>query len=316
MALQRISFLSFFILPFFMVSSLYSDDIWHVPLFSQHARNWGNQCIQKMTPRELQLTANLLYLIYVNGLLDTQIQHCFYPLSKLTRTIRNNLMGPSDTNQELFQLRVLVDNITYLNSLRTLYTQMLHSYWEYYEKNKENNMDQAIHTVQSYASEFLSDWVYQYRDTTNILLKELSDTLIESSQYLCVAGRFYKGLSENDYPFLIEKEEEKPFAIFEALLKNEPHATLAIDKAQNTLITTIDHAMNIICLSTHIYKEYYEALRTMMVSHVDSSYTTIVWDAYGMPIPHYEILLPHADHIVEHLHEITKLFLNDSALQN
>lgn len=298
------SFISFFLIFTFFIfitpTSLYSDDIWNIPLFSQHACDWGNWCIQEMTPGELQLTANLLYLIYANGLLDGEIQRCFYPLSELTQVVRNNLFDPSNPNEALLHLKNLVNKTMHLNSMRMLYTQMLHTYLEYCNQHAGNNIDKAMQTLQSYALESLSNWAYQEHETTSTTLKELSDTIIVSSQDMCAAAHLYKELSD--------KKEDKPFAIFEALLGSASQVMCAIDKANNALTGATDHAMNVICLSIQIYKEHYESLRSIMISHpLDLSYTTILFDAYGVSIPNRQIFLPDADHIIDHLCEVAQL---------
>lgn len=316
MLTNRISFFSLLLtisgFVFITPTFTYSDDIWNVPLFSQqvsqhtqHAHDWSTWCVQEMTPQELQLTANLLYLLYVNALLDTEIQRCFSPLLELNQIVRNNLADPLNQNEELVHLKNLIDRIKSITSLRSLYTQMLNIYLNNYNQSKSNAIDQAMQTLQLYASESLHSWAQQQQAITAMLLEKSSRTMIESAQSIYSSANLYTGLHHNDLPFLVE-EKDKPVAIFNTILQSEPHIMRALDKAANAVNAITDHAMNIICFGTKVYKEHYEALREAMISN-DAAYIAILCDACGISTSIPEMPLPDTNHIIDHVFEIAQL---------
>lgn len=78
---KQISFICLTFLSFFFIQS---SDEFSLSTISQHAKDWASDCSQNLSPYELQLTANLLYLLYINAFLDTEIHQSDIPLLQIT----------------------------------------------------------------------------------------------------------------------------------------------------------------------------------------------------------------------------------------
>src|SRR5204863_1822020 len=133
MRANRVYFLSFLTISFF--SFVRSSDF-SLQAITDHAKNWSERCAQEMTSQELKFTNSLLYLLYVNAFLDSEMQNCFTPFLELSQTIRNNFSDPLNPNKEISYLRVLADKIESITSMRLMYTQKLNEYLDYYDQNK------------------------------------------------------------------------------------------------------------------------------------------------------------------------------------
>ena len=92
---------------------------------SQHnaLQSWQTTYLNKMTPQELQFTANFLYISYAIALVESKIRQFSTPLLRLNQSIRLNIATYKDTTDDLAMLKTLLDRLSYVTSARTIYTQ-------------------------------------------------------------------------------------------------------------------------------------------------------------------------------------------------
>ena len=106
---------------FFLSSSLSQAADESSPNFS-HAQSWGQLCHQHMDAQQLQITANILYLLYANALVDTKMQQFYTALSRLTQTVRSNMAHIANPNNELATLKTVTERLSLISGTRTIYT--------------------------------------------------------------------------------------------------------------------------------------------------------------------------------------------------
>lgn len=285
---NRIIFFSFLV--FF--SSFADSSEFSLPSIIEHAKKWSLECAQELPPKDLKIVIDFLYLLYANALLDSEIQRCYEPLLELSHKVRNNLADPLNPNKELSYLKKLADEIETITTMRLFYTQLLDEYLDYYDRNKNDHLEQKLHELQLYESQALHTWAHEQQVATDALLEKSAKTLVAFAQNMYATANLYTGLSQQNLPFSVE-EKNKSLAIFNVILKNATPAMAAIDNASNTLNTAADHAMNIICLGTQIYREHYRTLYQTIHAHE-------LFDSFCLSIPQeHALFLPDINPIIE-----------------
>ncbi len=304
MNITRISFLSFLFSFLFSPFTLAQHDFDG----TDHAHSWANQCAEQMTPQELQLVANFLYVLYANALIDSEIQRYHAHLLELSQAVRNNLSDPYNANDELMYLRALTNKIACSTKIRFLHTQMLDAYVDYYSQNQSNAVDAALKELQLYASDSLYTWAEQQQEETNNLLEKSTRILLESAQNCYIVANTHRGLRDGILPFAVE-ERDKALSIFNLIIRSTPICIAALDKTINAMSGTADHAMRIIAFGARTYGEHYQALYEIITAHDrNKAYATIMFAPDGLLAPEYKTVLPHSDYVFEYMLELTQLF--------
>ena len=272
------------------------------------ASNWLTVYCQKMNPQELQVTANIIYLLYTNALIDSKIQELYSPIYRLTQVVLINSNDPFNPNHELTTLGAQIEKLSYMTQTRFVYTQILNACLDYYNHNKTEIVDETLKALQSHAQDFLRIWaddnsknfITDFKISTNIMAK--------NAQYFHAASNLHKGLLNGHLPFSVE-EKNKSLAIIDTVVKSIPNFINASDKMVNALHKTTDQAMKIICIGTEIYKQYYEVIHAMITSDSYSkNYATTLFSLDGLLPEEHKSLLPNASHVFEHMHKTTMLY--------
>ena len=273
-----------------------------------HAKAWAAACAEQMTPEQLRFTANFLYNLYANALIDMPIQGYYTHLLELSQAVRHNLSDPLSANQEVMYLRALTNKIACTTKIRLVHTQILDTCLHYYDQHKDVVIEAALKDLQLYASEKLFESATQEQEKTTALLEQSSQALLETAQHIYASANLHRGLRDGQLPFHVEKDEQAA-AVFNIILKNTTGLNSIIDKATNALQATANQAMKIVFFGAATYKEHYQALYDIMSTDTfDKEYATIMFGPDGLLAPEYKTLLPHADDIFEYMLAATQLF--------
>jgi hypothetical protein len=279
------------------------------------SQEWVSLYAQQMNPEELQITANFLYILYANALIDTEIQKYYVPLARLSQIARNNLSDISNPNHELNQLGALTEKLSLLIKTRLLYTELLGACFNQINQNKIDIVNNALKTLQTHASDMLYEWANKNNKEFAHDLEKTAKVLADCEQSIHFASDLHKGLSNGILPYVVE-EKDKPLAIVNVILQTSPTFMHTADTATNALNTISNRAMETICFGAEIYKDYYKTLYTLLMENFsDTEYTTTLFDKYGLS-KEYNSLLPDTDHILEHLLETTKLAIQLKSTNN
>jgi hypothetical protein len=285
-------------------------------LGTTHSQEWGSQCSQYMNPQELQLTANILYLLYANAVIDSKVQQFFTPISRLTQAIISDMTDhKKNPSENLATLRKLADRLALITGTRVIYTEMLNVCLSHYDKNQIAIINSALENLQLHAQDVLRTHAHETTEKTNAYLKKSEKILADSAQLFAAASGFHKGLSEGSLPFE-STEENKPLMIIDALLQGTHMLIQNTDAITNTLNDTCDHAMKIICVGTELYKQHYNALYTIITApSFDKHYAKTMFSMHGLLPEEYTSPLPHPDHVFEHMLQTAKLYTQTEIVQ-
>ncbi|HLC07408.1 MAG TPA: hypothetical protein VJJ26_04445 [Candidatus Babeliales bacterium] len=287
-------------------------------LTTTNLHTWQTSYIDHMSPQELQITANLVYLLYANSIIEEKIRQFFTPIARLNRAIRVNINIYKNPAEDLATLKTLIERLSFVTSTRTIYNQTLSTCITHYNQNTVQMIDDALEALQLDAQIKLRSWADKQADETALQLKKSSDVFNDSIQHLQGVSRLHKGMSEGKMPVEIPAEdaESKSLIALSIILENNPELFTVIENVTNSLNETSDHVAQIIHAGAEIYKEYYMILYNKLMSpSFDKRYTTTLFSMYGMLPDEYKSTLPSPDHVFEHMLQTTKLYTQTEVSQ-
>ena len=315
MLLIRIFFLSII----FSFSSAFSISISNVTISTDHHIEEWQSYLDRMTPQELQITANIIFLLSATSVSEQIISQFTTPIARLHQTIRTKIATYQNPTEELTTLKTLLDRLSYVVGARTIYSQTLNTCLASYGKQPVQIIEDAILSIQLYAQTTLRAWAHSKADETSQQLKKCSDLIIDRIQEFHGVSLLHKGMSDGQLPIKIPSEEEvnKSLIILSIILKNNLELLTVTEDVVNALNETTDHAAQIIQVGVEIYKEYYRAIyKKLMSPSCDKKYATTLFSMYDVLPDEYRSLLPDPDHIFEHMLQTVKLYTQTEFLQS
>lgn len=280
------------------------------PVFTQsyestHAQEWAFLYADKMNSEELQFTANFLYILYANALVDTEIQKYYTPLAQLSQIARINLTDTSNPNNELLQLKALAKKLSFLVKARFIYTRLLYECINHCNENQTDIVQQALKELQLHASDMLYEWAENNKQEFSLQLEKCAKTIVDCEKSLHFASGLHTGLSNGELPFVVE-DQDKSLAIMNVILQTTPTFMSTANTIANAFNHIDNRAMATICFGTEVYKQHYQVIYNIMAQEsFDKNYATTLFDAYGLPSEHNS-LLPDIDHVFEHMFTVTQ----------
>ena len=263
---------------------------------------------QEMTPQEQQMVANVIYLLYANAFIDSVIQEIYTPFTRLTQQARTNMADPSNLNRELATLQLLTEDLAYVTKARFIYTEMLNFCLDHYNQHKTETIDKTLEALQKHAQVCLKAWAHENNQKFVDSLKASKSTMVKGAQYIHSASNLHRGLLKGILPFEVE-EENKLLAMIDVIIKSTPTLINCTESISNALDETVDEAMKIVCVSTEIYKQYYEEILAIVTdeSH-EQNYATTLFDFDGLLPEERRSALPHPSTLQEKIHTTTKFY--------
>lgn len=272
---------------------------------------WQTSYLNHMSPQELQMTANIIYLLYANSIIEEKIRQFFTPMARLNQSIRANIDAYQDPTKDLATLKTLIERLSLVTGTRTIYNQTLSTCITHYNQNTVQMIDAALAVLQLDAQTKLRTWADDKSDETAQQLKKSSETIANNIQHFQGISRLHMGMSEGQMPIEISEEdiENTSLIVLSIILKNNPELFNVTEEVINILNETSDHAAQIIQAGIEIYKEYYAILYDMITSpSFDQRYATTLFSMYGLLPEEYISTLPSPDHVFEHMLQTTKLY--------
>jgi hypothetical protein len=312
MAIIRMFFLSlFFTLIFPLLASANNSD-------NDYLQYWQNTYLNKMTPTELQYTANYLYLSYAIALVESKIRQFSTPISRLNQSVRTNIATYKNTADDLVMLKTLLDRLSYVTGARTIYMETLNTYTKHCNELKNKTIIAALTYIQLYAKNALRVWTDERSISTTEQLKNSAINVSAITQHLMGTCGLHKRLSDGILPVEIPEENEqyKSIIIHEIILNNNIQLQSIADNLTNSFNETFDYAAQIVSAGAEIYKQYYAVIHYMIMSPAfDKQYATTMFGMHDILPGEYKTLLPDADHVFEHMLQTTKLYTQTELLQ-
>jgi hypothetical protein len=316
MNISRISFFSLLLFSIlfspltFAQPNLFSSNSEMINPIDKPVRVWESSYLNRMTPQELQITANILYLLYANSIIEMKIRQFTTPIARLQQSVRAGIDAYKNVAHEIATLKTLLDRLSYVAGTRTVYAQTLNTCMAEYTKNPTPMIEAALEVLQRDAQVQLRTWADAQTAETSLQLKKSSTFINESMEHLQGVTRLHKGMSEGLMPIEISPADEvnKSLIVLSIVLKNNPELIAVNEEIINTLNQTTEHAALIIQAGIDIYKDYYTVIYNKLMSSNDKLYATMLFSMYGELPEEYKSVLPDADHVFEHALQTTKLY--------
>ncbi len=287
---------------------------WAVVMQSQTPQavsRWKTSFLDQMTPQELQITANIMYLLYANSVIESKIRQFMTPIARLQQSIRTSINEYRNPAEDLATLKTLIDRLSYVIGTRTVYAKTLATGLAIYGKNPIRIIEDTILALQQDAQIRLRAWADEKASATANLLGDCSAHITECMQPLHDICKLHKGLSEGLLPMELSAEDaaNKSLLVLSLILANNQEMLKINESMTNALNDTTDHAAQILHIGNEIYRDYYQALYTTLMSlPCDKQYTMTLFSMYDILPDEYKSALPDADHIFEHALQTTKLY--------
>lgn len=286
----------------------------------KHAQQWTENIQDNFTAQDIQLTANILYLLLANAILDTKTRLFVIPLTRLTQTIRANIINYKTTAHELTTLKTLTDRLSHVIGARAIYNQKLNVCLEYYNNNSSDSMLEAIMQLQKHGQIALNQYAHNSNAT-------LAQQLLRSGQALHAGVEPLQSIADFHSLFAHKKlhcplsddliDDITALMEVDELLKNNMIATQNTEYSLNVLNASNEYILQIISAATEVYKEHYAQLYTyMMSSEYDQNFTTTLFGINDFLPEEFKSQLPDPNHVFEHVLQTVKLYTQIEFIQN
>ncbi len=302
---------------FFLLSILLSS-ITQASISSNQLKTWQTTYLSAMTPEELQLTANFLYLSYAIALVESKIRQFNTPMTHLNQSIRLHIANYEDATKELASLKTLLDRLSIVAGTRTIYMETYNICQKYFSEHTTPTIQAALEYIQQSAQVELRAWADEKTSTTADQLKKASDEIQQSAQYLAAISDTYNGLSQGDLPVEIAPENEinKSLIMLNLLLSSTPQCVTVAENLASVFNETSDDVSQIVTAGAEIYKQYYAMIHYMIMSPTfDENYTTTMFGMHDILPEEYKTALPSAQNVFSHMLETTKLYTQSEFVQ-
>ncbi|HSC25502.1 MAG TPA: hypothetical protein VLB80_04790 [Candidatus Babeliales bacterium] len=300
---------SFFLLFFFIVFS--SSALFSTTLNKDHLLVWQSSFIDSMTPQDLQIIANYLYLLYANAIIESKVRQLTSSLLRLEQSIRLDIAENKNPVEGLTRLKLVIERLSYIINARSVYAQILNMCLKHYEQNSRLIIDTALESLQCDAQTKLRTWADNNSDITKKLLQQFNNDTVSNIQRLYVIAGLYKGMSEGDLPFVIPQNEMHNTSLFilDSILRQNSHVQMVADNVAITANMASDHLSQLVIMSVEIYKDYYTILYNKMTStSFDTNCATTLFGARDILPQEHRSLLPHPENVFEHIFHIISMY--------
>jgi hypothetical protein len=318
------NFYSLFITSSLLFSSFssysFSNDVQLASFNKEHAQQWTQNIIESFNPQEIQLTVNILYLLFANAVLDTKTRLFVIPLTRLTQTIRTNIINYKTTANELSTLKTLTDRLSHVIGARAIYNQMLNVCLEYYNNNSSECMRDAIAQLQIHGQTTLNQYAYNSNAALAQQLTRSGQALQSGVEPLQSIANFHSSFAQTKLHLSLSENDIDTMAALmdiDELLKNNMIATQNTEYALNVLDSSNEYILQLISSATEVYKEHYAQLYNyMMSSEYDQSLATTLFGINDFLPEEFKSQLPSPDRVFEHVLQTVKLYTQIEFIQN
>jgi regulator of replication initiation timing len=279
---------------------------------------WQTTYLNAMTPEELQLTANFLYISYAIALVESKIKQFNIPISRLNQSVRLSIANYQNVNDDLVTLKTLLDRLSFVVGARTIYMETYNVCQKYYNDHATSTMQAALEDIQNNAQIQLRAWADERTNTTADQLKKASDEIGQSAQYIMGISGTYNGMSKGDLPIdvALENEKNKSLIMLNLILNSTPQFVTVAENVAHTLNETSDNVTQLVTAGAEIYKQYYAIIHYLLMSPTfDQQYATTMFGMHDMLPEEYKTLLPDAKNVFSHMLETTKLYTQSELVQ-
>ncbi len=285
---------------------------------AEHVDIWSSKLTQQLSPQELQLAANIMYLLYANSIIEAKTRQFIIPITRLNQVIRLNIVEYKDATQELATLKTLLDRLSHVIGARNVYNQMLQTCLNYYNSHSSLLLTQAILELQAYGQESIKNYAPAVHAHVADYLKSSAEILASGVQPLSDIAKIHEAVANKTLTQQLRDQEQDYADIIaiDELQKNNFVATKNIMHALNAIDNTTESLSMLILFASDIYKQHYTALYNHLTSDTfDQSCRNIMFGIADVLPDEYKTALPHPDNVFEHVLQTIKMYTQVELIQ-
>ena len=255
--------------------------------FQKQISQWRTDHLTPMAPQQLQIIANIAYLLYANILCDLSTRTYLPALVFCAQKIQEKLQAGQDSTQELALLKTLTDKLQVISNKRSIIGRTLQETNNYINSNAQNQLFQqimpALQSLQLYSQQLLLMYANNAQQEIDDYMTATAETLNNIVQSLNSAATMFKKPQElkNLLPDVLPNNQE--LAKIEVATKvAQGIATCGwenITIAQNTM----QYLTQLLRVAQIAYGSYYQATYNYMKTRDGNrQYTTHMFDEKGL----------------------------------
>ncbi len=311
-------FARFILLFFFLANFVQAEDL---PVtfaknneIEQQIATWTDQYLAQMSPSQLQLTANFVYLLYACNLLEYAVRIRIPAIINQIQHIEQKLRSNHDALNELATVQILATQLKHTSHIRQLMYATFAQAQEYFACAQEDGLDNnknsqefnlinnALEFLQLHGQHMLRLHADTHEEQLNSDIAELGNTLGQLKQFSPVAASMCRGLHDNAIPFDVEPENKNL-----AKIDIASHLCINIDKqiwhTINSTNLLYNHLIQLTGVGKNLYAAYYHAVYSFLQTHdIDKSYRYIMFCPQGLLVPEFRTkLLASPEQIIENI---------------
>ena len=263
----------------------------------QHAQRWINEQIIGMEPEDIQLTANLLYLLYAGSVIEYTVRSVLPTFISHAWNIRKEIDNYHTCTSEFKTFGTTANNLRMWSNMRHTILQNLQVCETYIDKQASEAVQCACEHIKNEGKQQLCRYATKNKQTLHQDIQNTLKRYHDIGEFVRTAGNMLNGLC-SDYPLTTNEQ-------FKTIKQIESASRVADQSVQyaatiNEASTHITHHMlELIQVSTIIYVSYYKALCEFMQQNVEPNFITCMVTPEGIiPKSLRTELLPHPEKIV------------------
>ncbi len=266
--------------------------------FKNQLEQWRTDHLKKMTPQQLQITANVAYVLFANTLCDLATRMYLPALVQCTQKIQAKLQGYQDATQEFALLKALTDKLDSINNNRHMTMLTLQEANNYVNDNEQKQLLEpvipALQSLRSNGQELLRMHADNTKEDVNNYMITAAESLDNIIQTLHTATNMLKNPQElkNALPDILPNNEE----LAKIDVANRVAQGVANCGWENIMVAqnTMNHIVQLLRTAQLTYGSYYyEIYNYMKESSDEDTYQTQMFNEKGLiPAEYRSTLLP------------------------
>ena len=252
---------------------------------------WIDQHISKMTPEQVQLTANFAYLLYAGALFECAVRTHIPAITTSTTMFTQKLYVNQDALYELAITQALIANLKVAAYGRQLMYETLDQAYQYLDTHEQDeemqNVLLALESLQLHGQNILRLHAHDKTETINQDISNLCNTLKELKQFLPIATDICKNLLNDMLLSDIDDNNktlvkiDKLSNIAQKITQQNSHTICAANRFET-------HITQLANTGKDLYAAYYQAIyQYMQTNNIDTQYQFLMFYPKGIIIPEF-----------------------------
>lgn len=256
---------------------------------------WTDQYLTQMSPSQLQLTANFVYLLYACASLEYAVRMPIPAIINQIQQIEQKLKSNNPALKELATVQALISQLKHTSYARQLMYETFAQAQKYLDDNKNTHefqpVNNALEFLQLHGQHTLCLHADTHEEKLNNDIAELGNAFDALKQFLPIAADMCKGLQDNTLSFDVEPENKNVAKIDTAshlCVRTTQQSWYTIDSANRLY----NHLIQLTHVGENVYAAYYHAIYHFLhTHHIDKHYQSVMFCPQGLLISKFRTKL-------------------------